>query len=101
MSTLSAAVADRSRKNLAAILQRLASIGQAKAAEALGTSESTVSRMKDKELEQLAKLLAVLGLKVVPVEMRCFDPDAIGAILALAKARLASIERPEQLAWDE
>jgi hypothetical protein len=73
MNPVSAQVTERARKNHTLILQRLASVGQSQLAQALGVSESAVSRMKDKELADLSKLLAVLGLKVVPLEMRCFD----------------------------
>lgn len=91
----------RSRKNLAAILGGLGSAGQVRVAEAIHKDESTVSKMKDKELPQLARLLAACGLKVVPIDMRCFDPKKIDAILQLAKSHLADIEKSEQLAWDE
>lgn len=99
---------ERARKNLAAILTRLSSAGQARAAEAIGVSESTISKMKSKQgdarssdLELLAGLLAYCGLKVVPVEMRCFNPEKIGAILTLAKDNLANIAGPEQLSWED
>lgn len=99
---------ERARKNLALILTRLSSAGQARAAEACGVSESTVSKMKTpqgeqklSDLELLARLLAFLGLKVVPIEMRCFNPQQIGAVLALAKAHLAKIDGPDQLLWED
>lgn len=101
MAALSAEQIARARKNQSAILQGLASVGQATVADALGVAESTVSRMKEKDIPDLAKLLAIAGLKVVPTTMRCFDPQKIGAILALAKAHLAEIETTEQLAWDD
>jgi len=92
---------ERARKNLTLILRRLASVGQVRIADGLGISEATVSRWKAEEAEQCAAILALLGVKVVPEEMRCFDPQKIGAILDLAKAHLAEIEKPEQLAWEE
>lgn len=103
MAALSPLAESRARKNLASILKGLGSVGQVTVAEALDQDESTISKMKDKDLPRLAKMLAVLGLKVVPEEMKCFDPDKIGAILHLAKAHLASIENADQLglAWDE
>lgn len=92
---------ERSRKNLSAILQGLASVGQAKLAEGLSVSEATVSRWKEKDAEQCARTLALMGLKVVPESMRCFDQQQIGAILTLAKQHMAQIENTEQLAWEE
>lgn len=99
---------ERARKNLALIFQRLSSAGQARAAEAVGVSESTLSKMKTpqgdqkwSDFETLARVLAYLGLKVVPIEMRCFNPQQIGAVLALAKAHLAKIDGPDQLVWED
>jgi hypothetical protein len=91
----------RSRKNCATILKGLASAGQAKAAEAIERDESAVSRMKDKDIPALAKLLAVCGLKVVPEGVKCYDPNFIGAVLYLAKGQLAKLENPTELEWDE
>lgn len=45
-------------------------------------------------------MLARLGLKVVPVEMRCYDEQTIGTLITLAKQRMAQIETPQQLAQD-
>lgn len=64
-------------------------------------SESTVSRFKAEQAEPFAKLLAALGLKVVPEHVRCYEPKQIEAVLALAKARLAQIESAEALQWDD
>ncbi|KWT72252.1 hypothetical protein APY03_6277 [Variovorax sp. WDL1] len=66
----------------------------------MGISESTVSRLKNDQLEQFSELLAHLGLKVVNQEMQCFPPDQIQALLTLSKVHLASIERPDQLVWE-
>lgn len=92
---------ERARKNLQAIFQRLSLVGQTNLANALSVSESTISRWKAEQAEQCAKALGALGLKVVPVDMRCFDPKQIDAILQLAKSHLADIEHTDQLAWDE
>lgn len=91
---------ERARKNLALILTRLSSVGQARVAEALEVSESTVSKMKGGDLELLAKLLAQLGIKCVPDHLRCYEPKQMEAILVLAKARLAEVETTDQLEWE-
>lgn len=102
MSTLSEKQTARSRKNEAAILKALASAGQRNVADTIGVDESSISRMKsDGQVERFCQLLAVVGLKVVPDHMHCYEPKAIDALLTLAKDRLAQIEQPEQLAWDE
>ena len=81
-------------------MQRFGSVGQVTVAEALKISEATVSRWKAEEAERCAAILAKLGLKIVPVEARCFDPKQIGAILTLAKERMNQFDNPESLEWD-
>lgn len=81
------------REFLSTVLQRLASVGQRTVAEGLGVSESTVSRMKEGELERLCRMLALLGLRLVPAEAKCHPPEYIQALKALAKIGLAAEER--------
>lgn len=89
-----------SRKNERAILQAIASIGLKPIADATGVDESTVTRWKEKDIPRFCKMLATLGIKCVPAVMQCYEPKQIGAILELAKARLAQIEHPSELQWD-
>ena len=98
---LSPAAAERARKNESMVLQRLASVGQAAVADAAGVSESTVSRFKDGELERICAVLSVLGLKVVPIEMKCYPSDQIDAIFTLAKARMKNLDHADKLACEE
>lgn len=92
---------ETARKNEQLVLQSLARVGQVRVAEAMGVSESTVSRYKNGELAQLAGFIAALGLKVVPTEYRCMDPEKNKALLTLAKAYLRDIEHPNQLSDDD
>ena len=70
-------------------------------AAAMGTSESTLSRMlAPEQLDKFALMLAHAGLKVVPIEMQCFPQDKVQALLTLACDHLAAIERSDQLTWD-
>lgn len=70
-------------------------------AAAMGTSESTLSRMlAPEQLDKFALMLAHAGLKVVPIEMQCFPQDKVQALLTLARDHLAAIERSDQLTWD-
>lgn len=85
------------RKNEATILQSLAMTRQNVVAEQLHLSESTVSRMKDGELAFMAKTLAAMGLKVVPITATLYDPEEINALLVLARRRLESTEHVEKL----
>lgn len=92
---------ERAKKNLAAIFQRLASVGQANLAATLNVSESTISRWKTEEAEQVSRILAELGLKVVPVTLQCYEPKQLEAILTLAKARMETIHTAAELVWEE
>lgn len=101
MAASSTSVHERARKTQVTILRALQEPGrQVALATSMGISESTVSRLKNDQLEQFSELLAHLGLKVVNQEMQCFPPDQIQALLTLSKVHLASIERPDQLVWE-
>lgn len=91
---------ERARKNLRTIFQRLSSVGQARLAEQLSSSETSVSRWKTEQAEYVSKLLAALGLKVIPEEMKCFDPQKIDAILQFARDHVNTITS-DSLAWDD
>lgn len=91
---------ERTRKNVAAILQGLAATGQSNVAQALSASESTVSRMKEKEIPETAKFLALCNLKVVPSHFKCVDPNYLTAIITLAQKHMAELN-PQVLSWDE
>ena len=100
MAVLCSSIAERSRKNASAILQGLATVGQVRAAELSGLSETKVSRFKTTDLDEVSAILAAAGLKCVPFSMQCFAPEKVQALLTLAKDHLAAIERPEQLTWE-
>lgn len=102
-STLSASAQkqERARKALSLCLQRLASVGQRQVAEELKCHESTVSRLKDGELERFCQIVGLLGLKIVPAEYRCARPELIEAALVFAKEGLSQISQDRTLLWDE
>ena len=97
MATLSAEQTASARKIASSILNRLASVGQAKVANTLEISESTVSRWKDGDIDKMAQTLAVLGLKVVPASQKCFEPQYIDALRMLARQALD--EPAQALEW--
>ena len=101
MNTESAQVDTRARKSLSICLQRFVSVGQRSVAEALGVHESTVSRLKDGELERFCRIVALLGLKIVPSDYRCARPELIEAALVFAQAGLEQISNDQKLLWDE
>lgn len=91
---------ERSRKNVQVILQALAGTGQVEAAKAMGVHESTVSRMKADHIDHIGSLLAVIGLKVVPVGMKCFEPSYVEALKTLAEVGIRQ-QSPRSLDWSE
>ncbi|SFY30416.1 CII family transcriptional regulator [Azotobacter vinelandii] len=97
---LSQEQATRARKNYSQIMQRLASVGNAVVAAAVGVDESTISRMKPEKFQEFSQILAVLDLKIVPTEARCFNEKEIEAILQIAKTRMEQLEGIHQLEWD-
>jgi len=100
MNPLSAADAEKSRKYHSLMLQRIASLGQKTLAERLETSESTVSRFVNTDLEKFCAAVSALGLKIVPAEMKCYSSDTISALLNLTRDHLNQLETPEQLSFD-
>jgi len=93
---------ERSRKNSTIILQQLASIGLKRVAGALEVDESTVSRLKNGEIEKHARFLAALGLKVVPNNVRCFEVGYIESLRYLARDQLnTEISTQRGLSWDD
>lgn len=101
MKPVSASVNERSRKAHSLVLQRLASVGQGTVAEMIGTSESTISRFVNTDLERSCQILAALGLKVVPIELRCYEPRKIAILMELARDHLNQLETVEQLSFDD
>lgn len=101
MPEVSAAVGDMSRKIERAVLHALAEHGQAHAALIMGVSESTVSRMKDGQLEALSRLLAAVGLKVVPAHYKCLDPVKAQAMVTLYEAAMQRISNPVELLFGD
>lgn len=92
---------ERARKTVSLILRSLQEPGrQAAIAVAMGTSEATISRLKNDTAEQFALFLAHAGLKVVPSEARCFNADYIEALRFFAKQHLVEGDVVPKLEWD-
>lgn len=74
----------------------LSDTGLAAAALAAEVDESTVSPL---ERRQQCRVLACLGLKVVPTNMHCYPDAEIEALRILA--RRSDVLRPHGLEWEE
>lgn len=90
----------RARKNYSVLMQRLASVGNGPVALAVGCDEATISRMKPEKFEQFSQILAVLNLKVVPGEMRCFNERDIEMFIHGSKRWMEHIQGVDQLEED-
>jgi hypothetical protein len=99
MAAVSPTPPENARKIAATIFQALSRVGQNEVATTLGISDSSVSRLKE-QVPQFAGMLARLGLKVVPQEMRCYDERTLASILELARQRMDQLKSPQQLAQD-
>lgn len=86
------------RRNLSVLLQSLATLTQARAAELAGLDASAVSRMQlpketrgddsRSDLERFTALLAACNLKLVSCTTVSVDPDQLQAMRILARAQL-------------
>lgn len=84
-----------SHKNLSAILQKLSSVGQTHVAQKMGIHESTISRMKDGEIEKISVFLSALGLKVVAEDMKVYPDDQIAALFTLLRGHMNRADNAE------
>ncbi len=91
----------RSRKYESLLLQRVAEVGLKQLADVVGVDQSTVSRMK---WNDFSRILAFLGLKIVPVEMECYSADYIKSLHTLAQIGMTlppdSVPETRSLNWD-
>ena len=93
-------ISERFRKNQQSVFSTLAEKGQVNVAESLNLSESTVSRMKSKEIPEVCKLIAACGLKVVPEGYICAEPEVYKAALIFAKKGIEQINNDTNLLFD-
>lgn len=99
--TLNPALDARAREFESLVLSRLLSTGQKSVADAIGLSESTVSRWKEGEIERWSKVLALLGLQLVPEQAVVVNADYLRSLETLAELGLrAEKKRPGPLGWD-
>lgn len=85
MAPASVPPSERARKTASIIFQRLQEVGKQSAiAVAMGVSDSTITRLKER-IEDLATVMAHLGLKVVPVEHQCTHPGELSYLRELRR----------------
>lgn len=99
MNALSPEQTERSRKNHSVILNGLSRIGQVHVAQAIGVSESAISKMKESDFFKFSQILASCDLKVVPSDYQCVDPEFMEAMVTISKRALNRASN--QLVWDD
>lgn len=67
-------------------------------AAAMGTSDSTVSRIKTERLEEVVLFLAHLGLKIVPADFKCVDRAAFEFLTATHQRVM---QKAPELIWEQ
>lgn len=90
-----------SRNMQTQVLQAIDKDGQAELAKAIGIDSSTVSRLKEHHLATLCKMMAVLGLKVVPANMKCYDAAKMDILFKLAKDNFQRLEEVDDFFHDD
>ena len=82
---LSPSIRERAQRNHSAMLRALSNTGQAVAADLIGCDPSTVTRIKDDQLERFAALLAACKLKVVHEDLQLIKRDTLVALRTFAR----------------
>jgi hypothetical protein len=67
----------------------------------LGVSESTISRLKNDQLESVLALVYALGFKVVPQCKTCINTDALEFMRQTTARVLSNQEQAQQLFRDD
>ena len=88
-------------KSLTTALQALSQVGQVEIAQCLGISNSTVSRIKSERLEEVVKVLAACGLKIVPQDYGGVHAEFIEAALVFAYYGVKAIRKDQGLLTED
>lgn len=94
-------VSVRGDKYASLVISKLNDVGRESAAQFLSVDKSTVTRFANEHLNKMCDLLAHLDLKVVPQDMQCYKREDVAVMMHLAKERMAQLESPDQLVWEE
>lgn len=92
---------ERARKNARILGKHIEAAGLEQTAAFAGIGKSTVGAWFNENRDAMGKALAFIGLKVVPVDMRCYDPEQIEAIFTLAKTSVRRMRSADDLDFDE
>jgi len=94
--------AEKARAAHSRVLQRLGMPGTATAlAVALGTSDSTISQLKNERLEDVMGMLYALGYKVVSADRVCVQRDELQMLRTFYARAVTSEELSARLFEDD
>jgi len=80
MGDVNQAIVERARRNHQTIVRALTAAKQDLVASLIGVDKSTVTRMKDDQLERLSALLAACRLKVVSEDLLQVEKEELSAL---------------------
>jgi len=92
---------ERARKSHSLALQRISAVGQNNIATEIGVSPPTVSRFVSEDLERACQVLAVAGLKLVPIDRVCVDHSMYQALVTIASGAMSNPDTMQQLVWED
>ncbi len=90
-----------SRNMQSQILQGVDKRGQSVVADEIGVDSSTITRLKETHLSKLCDIMAVCGLKVVSMDMNCYQRDKVDMLFLLAKEHLTRMEQVDDFFHDD
>ena len=91
MSEVSQDVRETARKIETLLRNALAEMGQARVADKMNVSESTVSRMKDTDIEKFALFMAAINVGVQPPGFRLISERDLTALKHIAARGLPHV----------
>lgn len=97
-----------SRNMQSQILTAIDATGQQAVASCIGIDPTAITKMKSAQgtakhgdIERLCHLLAVVGLKIVPADMKCYDASKIDILFRLAKDNFQRLEEVDDFFHDD
>lgn len=94
----------RARRIETELFRRMRELGQAPIAEVCDVDVSTVSRLTGESkfgIAQFSRMMALLGLKAVPIEMKCYRPEEIEPYFQLAQQHMRRVNSVHDLSDDD
>lgn len=89
---------DRARASDSLFRKRMAEVNAGDVAQLIGWSDSKVSELKNKHMEDCLTLLAHVGLKVVDSNSRCMSQDAFNF---LTESHRLVVQKAPTLIWGD